>query len=177
MRGLALAAALLVGLAVLVPAFGRDAGLGLFVLYVFAVLLAAAVPPALAAALLTRRRRWFDVTTLVATAWLALVLTLGTLAVDQTAATGGEAERLAYGYPIHFVYADQTRFDPPSYPHAFRFSPWETPHSFSPARFALSFLIVYVALLALLRLLAAARRAAPHAPGRLGAPVRWPGGH
>ena len=176
MKRVAVAAALAVAAAVLVPAFGIDPVLALVVLWWFGWLLVAAAVVAGATSLVTRRKRWFDGVTLVAVAWLALVTTFATLAIPQTVASRADANSVPYGYPIPFVFADQTFWSPPSYPRTYGFNPWETPHSFSLPRFALSFLIVYVALLALLRLLAAARRAAPRAPGPLGAPVRWPDG-
>ncbi len=176
MKRVAVGVALLVGVAVLVPSFAIDPVLGLVVLWWFAWLVAAAAVVALATFAVTRRKRWFDGATLVAVVWVALVTTFATLAIPQTVHRRADADRVPYGYPIRFLFADQTLWTPPSYPRTYGFNPWETPSSFSAQRFTVSLLTVYVALLALLRLALRARRPAPHARGGRGEQTRAPAG-
>ena len=148
--------------AVLILAVGLTTGgpgLVFFVLYTFVILLLAAGPLAALTWLATRWWRWFDAPTLLASAWLACVVTGATLSVPQTASSRAQARSLEYGYPFRFAESDASFFSYPPYPQTVAFNPWETPMHFDGIRFALSALVFYVLLLAVLA---------------LGARVAWP---
>jgi hypothetical protein len=85
-------------------------------------------------------RRWLIAYQLLAVVALGLVVT--TLAIPDTAHDRTDAANVGFGYPIHFVSADETIWNPPSYPETYRFNPWEEVFHANGRLFAADWLLV-----------------------------------
>ena len=72
---------------------------------------------------------------------VALGVSVATLGLPSTAETRAEGAHLGFGYPVSFVWADQTRWNASDYPETYSFDPWETGGDFSGLRFVADWLI------------------------------------
>jgi hypothetical protein len=91
----------------------------------------------------------------VALAFVSLAAVFGTLAVDQTAVGRTEAQHLGFGYPLHFAWADETRWygdgkqvDVPEI-QTFTLNPWEDTTDVDGSALLISWFVVYAVALAL----------------------------
>jgi hypothetical protein len=79
---------------------------------------------------------------------VALGIVVVTLALPSTANSRDEAVHLGFGYPLSFVWVDETAlWNPPGYPQTYLFNPWEDPSSHGNGwRFIADWLLVTAAL-------------------------------
>ena len=152
MRRPAVTAAVAAAVLIVAAAVTVDGGFAVFTLFWLFFWLLVAVLVAVVTWIALSWLRWFDFATLVAAAWLALVGTVATVAVPQTAATRADARALEFGYPLRSATSDVSFFSRPSYPQTYGFNPWENPTHFDGLRFALSASIFYALLLGALAL-------------------------
>ena len=90
-------------------------------------------------------RAWRLVYSLLAV--LALGIVVATLALPSAARSRDEAAHLGFGYPLSFVWVDETAlWNPPGYPQTYLFNPWEDPSQGNGWRFIADWLLVTAAL-------------------------------
>ena len=90
-------------------------------------------------------RAWRIVYLLLAVVALGIVVV--TLAFPSAAHTRDEGAHLGFGYPLSFVWVDETVWNASDYPQSFFFNPWEQPTvGKSGWRFIVDWLLVTAAL-------------------------------
>jgi hypothetical protein len=78
-------------------------------------------------------------------ALLALLVLVASLWLPVQVKTPQDMISVGHGYPIHFVFQDLRKYDPPpdSYPRKFHiYSPWETPTEIRWVRLVASYVII-----------------------------------
>jgi hypothetical protein len=78
---------------------------------------------------------------------VGLGIVVATLALPSTANSRDEAAHLGFGYPLSFVWVDESAlWNPPGYPQTYLLNPWEDPSHGNGWRFIADWLLVTAAL-------------------------------